>query len=119
MKAIFGSGNKKEEACELLTDAANKYKIVKKWNKCGECHRRVAQIQLDINDKFAAAAAFQQAFQAYKKEDGPLCREHIFPVYRTHSIDMAAFQQAFQAYKKEDGPLCREHIFLIYRTHSI
>ena len=46
MKAIFGSGNKKEEACELLTDAANKYKIVKKWNKCGECHRCVANVLL-------------------------------------------------------------------------
>ena len=54
MSALFGSGNKKEEASELLTEAANKYKIVKKWDKCGNCHKRVAQIQLDLNDKVGA-----------------------------------------------------------------
>lgn len=70
MSAIFGSGNKKEEACDLLTEAANKYKIAKLWEKCGSCHKRVAEIQMELNDKFAAAAAFQAAFQAYKRDEG-------------------------------------------------
>jgi len=54
MTSLFGSGNKKEEASDLLTEAANKYKIVKKWDKCGNCHKRVAQIQLELNDKVGA-----------------------------------------------------------------
>mmetsp|Transcript_14822 Transcript_14822/g.21604 ORF Transcript_14822/g.21604 Transcript_14822/m.21604 type:complete len:290 (+) Transcript_14822:70-939(+) len=70
MSAVFGSGNKKEEACDLLTEAANKYKIAKQWEKSGTCHKRVAEVQLDLNDKFAAAASFQAAFQAFKKDEG-------------------------------------------------
>lgn len=70
LTAMFGSGNKKEEACDLLTEAANKMKIAKQWEKCGNCHKRVAQIQLELNDKFAAAASFQAAFQAYKRDEG-------------------------------------------------
>ena len=44
MSAVFGSGNKKEEACDLLTEAANKYKIAKQWEKSGTCHKRVAEV---------------------------------------------------------------------------
>ncbi|MGB1602026.1 MAG: hypothetical protein ACPIOQ_55375, partial [Promethearchaeia archaeon] len=61
MTAVFGSGNKKEEACDLLTEAANKFKIAKLWARCGGCHKRVAEVQLELNDKFAAAASFQAA----------------------------------------------------------
>mmetsp|Transcript_13702 Transcript_13702/g.33243 ORF Transcript_13702/g.33243 Transcript_13702/m.33243 type:complete len:290 (+) Transcript_13702:53-922(+) len=66
--SLFGGGNKQEAAVELLEEAANKYKQIKKWSKCGECHQRAAQVQLELNDKFGAATSFQAAFQALKKE---------------------------------------------------
>mmetsp|Transcript_11981 Transcript_11981/g.18772 ORF Transcript_11981/g.18772 Transcript_11981/m.18772 type:complete len:181 (+) Transcript_11981:93-635(+) len=69
---IFGNmfGNKKDEAVELLQEAANKYKQAKKWTACGETQKRVAELQLQQNDKFGAATAYQAAFQAFKKDAG-------------------------------------------------
>eukprot|EP00802_Teleaulax_amphioxeia_P019318 Tamp_19545.p1 GENE.Tamp_19545~~Tamp_19545.p1 ORF type:complete len:327 (+),score=99.40 Tamp_19545:112-981(+) len=105
MTSLFGSGNKKEEASDLLTEAANKYKIVKKWDKCGNCHKRVAQIQLELNDKFAAAASYQQAFQAYKKDNGASetaieCLEQAIELH----INNGRFTQAAK-FHKEAGEL--------------
>ena len=110
---LFGNmfGSKKEEAVELLQEAANKYKQVfmilpslilcsqfccrgrsvsqrfrcrsrpyhktcvkfliyyffetqaKKWSSCGETHKRVAELQLELKDMFGAATSFQAAFQ--------------------------------------------------------
>mmetsp|Transcript_41309 Transcript_41309/g.97096 ORF Transcript_41309/g.97096 Transcript_41309/m.97096 type:complete len:290 (+) Transcript_41309:130-999(+) len=67
---MFGNmfGSKKEEAVDILDEAANKYKQAKKWQKCGDTHQRRGNLQLELGDKFAAGQSFQAAFQAYKKD---------------------------------------------------
>ena len=89
-----GGGNK-EAAVELLEEAANKYKQVKKWSKCGECHERAAQLQLELNDKFGAANCFQAAFQALKKdsESIPAAVECLNQAIQLH-LNNGCFTQA-------------------------
>mmetsp|Transcript_55715 Transcript_55715/g.113913 ORF Transcript_55715/g.113913 Transcript_55715/m.113913 type:complete len:290 (+) Transcript_55715:140-1009(+) len=69
---MFGNlfGSKKEEAVDILEEAANKYKQAKRWASCGETHKKRAELQIALNDKFGAGGSYQAAFQAYKKDDG-------------------------------------------------
>ena len=110
MTAVFGSGNKKEEACDLLTEAANKFKIAKLWARCGGCHKRVAEVQLELNDKFAAAASFQAAFQAYKQDDGAsgTAVECLNQAIELH-INNGRFTQAAK-FHKEAGELFEKEL---------
>eukprot|EP00960_Hanusia_phi_P039835 754079-Hanusia_phi.AAC.2 len=61
---MFGSlfGSKKEDAIELFQEAANKYKQAKRWSSCGDAHRKSAELQLAINDKFGAASRCKPTF---------------------------------------------------------
>lgn len=98
-------GNKKEDAIELFQEAANKYKQVKMFSQCGDMHKRCAEIQMELNDKFSAATSFQAAFQAYKKDDGSVkvaveCLQQAIDLH----INNGRFSQAAK-FHKEAGEL--------------
>uniref|UniRef100_A0A7S0VZQ9 Alpha-soluble NSF attachment protein n=1 Tax=Hemiselmis tepida TaxID=464990 RepID=A0A7S0VZQ9_9CRYP len=104
---MFGNmfGSKKEDAVELLQEAANKFKQVKNFAQCGEMHKRVAELQMELNDKFSAATSFQAAFQAYKKDDGcvKVAVECLSQAIELH-INNGRFSQAAK-FHKEAGEL--------------
>mmetsp|Transcript_57664 Transcript_57664/g.120561 ORF Transcript_57664/g.120561 Transcript_57664/m.120561 type:complete len:300 (-) Transcript_57664:14-913(-) len=104
---LFGNmfGSKKEDAVELLQEAANKYKQAKKWSSCGETHKKVAEIQLELKDMFGAATSFQAAFQAFKKDDACIgaAVECLTQAIDLH-INNGRFSQAAK-FHKEAGEL--------------
>mmetsp|Transcript_44279 Transcript_44279/g.139694 ORF Transcript_44279/g.139694 Transcript_44279/m.139694 type:complete len:268 (-) Transcript_44279:190-993(-) len=104
---MFGSlfGSKKEDAIELYQEAANKYKQAKRWSSCGDAHRKSAELQLALNDKFGAASSFQAAFQAYKKDAGSstVAVECLNQAIDLH-INNGRFSQAAK-FHKEAGEL--------------
>mmetsp|Transcript_74626 Transcript_74626/g.199792 ORF Transcript_74626/g.199792 Transcript_74626/m.199792 type:complete len:188 (+) Transcript_74626:30-593(+) len=101
---MFG-GNKKDDAVELFQDAANKYKQVKKWNQCGEAHKRAAEIQVEQKDLLGAASSFQAAFQAFKKDDScvAVAVECLTQAINLH-LNNGRFSQAAK-FHKEAGEL--------------
>ncbi len=72
---------------------------------CGEMHKRVAELQMELNDKFSAAASYQAAFQAYKKDDGSVkvAVECLNQAIELH-INNGRFSQAAK-FHKEAGEL--------------
>lgn len=78
---------------------------VKNFTKCGEMHKRVAELQMETNDKFSAATSYQAAFQAYKKDDGSVtvavdCLNQAIELH----INNGRFSQAAK-FHKEAGEL--------------
>jgi len=100
---MFGNlfGSKKEEAVDLLEEAANKYKQVKRWQKCGDTHSKRASLQMELNDKFGAGQSYQAAFQAYKKE--PECNKEAIEALNACielHINNGRFTQAAKQHKE-------------------
>lgn len=68
-------------------------------------HKRVAELQMETNDKFSAATSYQAAFQAYKKDDGcvNVAVECLNQAIELH-INNGKFTQAAK-FHKEAGEL--------------
>ncbi|KAK9824875.1 hypothetical protein WJX74_002360 [Apatococcus lobatus] len=60
-------GKDPDAAAELLTQAANQFKLAKNWNEAGATYERAAQVNLKINSKHEAATCYVEASKVYQK----------------------------------------------------
>ncbi|WBW71251.1 alpha SNAP [Schizosaccharomyces osmophilus] len=66
--ALFGSGNKYEEASELFLDAANGYRLQKQGSAAGFAFEKAAEMQLKTDEKDDAANTYVEAYKSYRRE---------------------------------------------------
>jgi len=65
---LFGSKESRgEKAIELLTEAANMYKLSKSFADSGSCYERIAEIQTDIG--ISSADAYEEAAHSFSFVD--------------------------------------------------
>lgn len=95
-----------DEAAELLTKAANAYKIAKKWDKAGETYSRAAQMHMQAKYAHEAATCYINASHVYKKcniEKAKECLQKGVNFYTEEGrFSMAA------KYQKEIAEMCEE-----------
>ena len=64
-----GGSNKVEEAIDLYLQAANKFKMAKKWSSAGNAFTEAATLYQKDARKLDAATNFVEAGNCYKKTD--------------------------------------------------
>jgi len=66
---LGGGSNKTEEAIELYLQAANKFKMAKKWSAAGNAFKEAASLHQKNQSKLDASTNFVEAANCYKKSD--------------------------------------------------
>jgi len=97
------SGNKYEDAAELLTKAANLYKASKKWDEAGATFEEVARCHTTLKSAHEAATAYTDAASCYKKTNA----QQAVLLYKEAvaiQIDLGRFSTAAKL-QKEIGEL--------------
>jgi len=67
--SLFSGASKYEEAAEMFTKAANRFKVAKNWNEAGSAFEQTARCHLKCDSAHEAATAYQDAANCYKKTD--------------------------------------------------
>ncbi|WRT70080.1 uncharacterized protein IL334_007074 [Kwoniella shivajii] len=127
----FGSSSSKwEEAGDLFAQAANAFKVEKKWRESGQAFEREAACRQQANEANDAMNAFHNAAKSYKKSDPELAvtalhncikllvqsghfrqaadrEKEIAGIYAQDGLDIAkardSFVRAGDWYKQEDA----------------
>lgn len=70
--------SKVDEAMDLYQQAANKFKMAKKWNSAGHAFTELASLHGKAGSRLDAATNFVEAGNCYKKTDpnGVYCTMH-------------------------------------------
>ncbi|GIY32016.1 alpha-soluble NSF attachment protein [Caerostris darwini] len=66
---LFGSSTKIEDACEMYHQAANAFKMAKKWTAAGSAYCEAAELHLKSGSRHDAASSYVDAGNCYKKTD--------------------------------------------------
>lgn len=66
---IIRSSSKVYEAMELYHQAANKFKMAKKWGSAGQAFTELANLHLKSGSRLDASTNFIEAGNCYKKTD--------------------------------------------------
>lgn len=67
--SMFNAESKIIDACELYTNAANAFKMAKKWSAAGSAFSKSAELQLKLTNKHEAATNYGEAANCYKKSE--------------------------------------------------
>ncbi|KAL7642757.1 UNVERIFIED_CONTAM: hypothetical protein RMT77_006045 [Armadillidium vulgare] len=67
--ALFGGSSKVDEAMDLYQQAANKFKMAKKWGSAGQAFTELANLHLKAGSRLDASSNFVEAGNCYKKTD--------------------------------------------------
>jgi len=66
---MFGGSSKIDEGLELYLQAANKFKMAKKWGAAGHAFTEIASLHFKSGNRLDAATNFVEAANCYKKTD--------------------------------------------------
>lgn len=72
---MFSSG-REEAAVELLERAATQFKLAKSWTNAGQVFEQLAGLQLKLDSRTDAAAAWVEASRAYSRAQDPKDSSH-------------------------------------------
>ncbi|XP_076064935.1 alpha-soluble NSF attachment protein [Oratosquilla oratoria] len=67
--SLFGGSTKVDEAVDLYLQAANKFKMAKKWGSAGHAFTELANLHQKAGSRLDAATNFVEAGNCYKKTD--------------------------------------------------
>eukprot|EP00038_Savillea_parva_P007036 m.167459 g.167459 ORF g.167459 m.167459 type:complete len:293 (+) comp12828_c0_seq1:42-920(+) len=97
MGGMFSSpGTKIEQAIEMCDEAANMFKMAKKWDRAADAYVQQAEFQQMVKNPFEAAACYKQAATMYKKGD---VKRAVRPLEMTMELfaSISKFPQACKA----------------------
>lgn len=109
-KWIYLKGNKWEDALELFTQAANKYKMAKCYHEAGDIFTRIVQCHFKLDSRYEAASAYVDAANCYRKTSVPeavKCMQQAVHIY----TEMGKFTGAAKL-EKELGELLEDEMEL-------
>jgi alpha-soluble NSF attachment protein len=96
----FGGSGKYEDACEFYNQAASQYKLLKEWEKAGDCHRKEAELyETKLKNTLDCSEAYFNAAKAYKNCNGKQAVK-MFRVVATMHTDGNRFMAAAKIYKQ-------------------
>lgn len=67
--SMFGGSSKVDEGMELYLQAANKFKMAKKWGSAGHAFTEIASLHQKAGNRLDAATNYVEAGNCYKKTD--------------------------------------------------
>jgi len=67
--SMFGGSSKVDEGMELYLQAANKFKMAKKWGSAGHAFTEIASLHFKAGNRLDAATNYVEAGNCYKKTD--------------------------------------------------
>lgn len=67
--SMFGGSSKVDEGLELYLQAANKFKMAKKWGAAGHAFTEIASLHFKAGSRLDAATNYVEAGNCYKKTD--------------------------------------------------
>lgn len=94
LSSLLGSGgNKVDEAIDLYLQAANKFKMAKKWSAAGNAFAEAASLHQKNANKLDAATNFVESGNCYKKSDPNMSVESLLKAIEIYT-DMGKFTMA-------------------------
>lgn len=66
---VFSGSSKVDEAMDLYQQAANKFKMAKKWSAAGHAFTELASLYSKAGSRLDAATNYVEAGNCYKKTD--------------------------------------------------
>lgn len=83
-KWIYLSGNKWEDALEMYSKAANKYKMAKMFKEASDVFLKIVPCHLKLNNKYEAASCYVDAANCVRKvskDDAAVCMTQAISLY--------------------------------------
>jgi len=91
--SMFGGSSKVDEGLELYLQAANKFKMAKKWGAAGHAFTEIASLHFKSGNRLDAATNYVEAGNCYKKTDPNEAINSILKAIEIYT-DMGKFTMA-------------------------